>query len=159
MPLQPCVINLKTHTLSYSMDPPEPSLLNPPTPYHQQLKCSPTLKFSTASVQVQWKQSTMYTRSPVSNQNSISPRRCRFPHKGNLSQKNPKGQLPHMVPYQRQECQQNFPESEETQKRHMCNQCQGVRSTKKPNSTTYLNSTDIIELPPIKKRKDIYIIS
>ena len=50
-----------------------------------------------------------------------------------------------------------FPESEETQKGHMRNQRQVVRSTQKPNSDTDLNSADIIELPPIEKIKDIYI--
>ena len=50
-----------------------------------------------------------------------------------------------------------FPESEETQKGHIHNQRQGVRSTKKHNSATALNSTNIIELPPIEKIKDIYI--
>ena len=49
-----------------------------------------------------------------------------------------------------------FPESEETQKGNMRNQRQGVRFTKKPNSATDLNSVNIVELPPIKKRKDIY---
>ena len=39
----------------------------------------------------------------------------------------------------------------------MRNQHQVVQSTKKPNSATDLNSADIIELPPIEKRKDIYI--
>ena len=50
-----------------------------------------------------------------------------------------------------------FPESEETQKGHMRNQRQGVRSTKKPNPTTDINIADIIELPPIEKMKYIYI--
>ena len=62
-----------------------------------------------------------------------------------------------MAPYQCQECQQNFPDSEETQKGHMRNQRQGVWSTQKPNANTDLNSADIIEPPPIVKRKDIYI--
>ena len=39
----------------------------------------------------------------------------------------------------------------------MRNQHQGFRSTKKPNFVTNLNSADVIELPPIEKRKDIYI--
>ena len=39
----------------------------------------------------------------------------------------------------------------------MRNQRQGVRSTKKPNSATDLNSADIIELPPIEKIKYSYI--
>ena len=52
-----------------------------------------------------------------------------------------------------------FPESEETQKVHLRNQYQGLRSTKKPNSTTDLNSAYIIELPIIEKRKYIYTIT
>ena len=48
-----------------------------------------------------------------------------------------------------------FPDLEETQKVHMRNQRQGVCSTKETISTTDINSADIIELPPIDKRKDI----
>ena len=58
-----------------------------------------------------------------------------------------------MALYQHQECQEFFPELEETQKEHMLNQRQVVWSTQKPNSTTDLNSADIIELPPIEKKK------
>lgn len=51
----------------------------------------------------------------------------------------------------------HFPESEETQKGHMRNQRQGVRSTKNTRPRTASEPVPAPEEPPIEKKRDIFI--
>ena len=60
----------------------------------------------------------------------LPPWRRRITHKVNLAEGHPQWKLPHMEPCQRDNVNKFSPESEETQKGHMCTQRQGVQSTK-----------------------------
>ena len=159
VPLHPCVTNLNTHTLLLDGTTGTESLNSI---YSVPLR---TKMLSHPEVFNQIRPSAVKSINNVYEIPSIEPAdeylhgTAGFPTKATWIRSIQKGNYLTWTLINVKNVNKCFPESEETQIVHMQNQRQGVWYTKKPNSATDLNNSEIIELPTIDKRKDIYIVS